>query len=58
MFLFASGADLIISDGVSRLGLGLETRLETQFCESLSRSRRFRFSRLWILRRNGLLKCL
>jgi len=27
------------SDGVSRLGLGLETRLETHFCES--RSRRF-----------------
>jgi len=54
------------SDGVSRLGLGLETRLETYFCESQSRSRRFQVSsrswsrrfqvsRLWILQRNGLL---
>ena len=28
-----------ISDGVSRLDLGLETRLETRFLKSLSRSR-------------------
>jgi len=26
------------SDGISRLGLGLESRLETHFCESRSRS--------------------
>jgi len=46
------------SDGVSRLGLDLETH----FCESRSRtfqvssrSRRFQVSRLWILQRNGLL---
>jgi len=26
----------VTSDEVSRLGLGLETRLETQFCESQS----------------------
>jgi len=44
------------SDGVSRLGLGLETSLETHFCES--RSGRFQASRLWILQRNGLLKFL
>ena len=47
-----------ISDGVSRLGLGLETSLETHFCESRSRSRRFQVSRLRILQRNGLLKFL
>jgi len=46
------------SDGVSRLGLGLEIRLETHFCESRSRSGRFQVSRLWILQRNGLLKFL
>jgi len=45
-----------ISDGVSRLGLGLEALLETHFC--VSRSRRFQVSRLWILQRNGLLKFL
>jgi len=53
------------SDGVSRLGL--ETSLETHFCEarsrrfqvsSRSRSRRFQISRLWILQRNDLLKFL
>jgi len=33
-----------ISDGVSRLGLGLETRLETHFWESRSQSRRFQVS--------------
>jgi len=42
----------------SRLGIGLETRLETHFCESWSRrfqvssrSRRFQVSRLGILQR-------
>jgi len=44
-------------DGVSRLGVGVETRLETHFCESRrfqvsSRSRRFQVSRLWLLQRN------
>ena len=52
------------SDGVSRLGLDLETSLETHFSEfrsrrfqvsSRSRSRRFQVSRLWILQRNGCL---
>jgi len=28
---------LISGDGISRRGLGLETRLETHFCESWSR---------------------
>jgi len=44
---------VIGSDRISRLGLRLETRLETHFCESRSRrfqvssrSRRFQFSRL------------
>jgi len=32
------------SDGVSRLGLGLETRLETHFLKSRSRSRRSQVS--------------
>jgi len=35
---------LSTSDGVSRLGLGLETRLETRFLQSRSRSRS---SNLW-----------
>ena len=30
---------MVYSDGVSRLGLSLETCLETHFCESPSRSR-------------------
>jgi len=55
---------VITSDGVSRHGLCLETRLETHFCESWSRSSRFQVSsrswwfqvsRLWLLQRNGLL---
>jgi len=52
---------LLISDGVSRLGFGLETH----FCDSRSRrfqvssrSRRFQVSRLGILQRNGLLNFL
>ena len=32
------------SDGVSRLGLRLDTHLETHFCESRSRSRKFQVS--------------
>jgi len=47
-----------ISDGVSRLGLCLETRLETHFHESRYRSRRFQIWRLCVLQINGLLKIL
>jgi len=39
---------------VSRLDLGLQAYLETNFCEF--RSRRFQVLRLWILQRNGWLK--
>ena len=53
------------SDGVSRLGLGLETCLKTHFCETRSmrfqvssRSRRFQVSRVSILQRNDLVKFL
>jgi len=36
---FKSNFKVLSSDGVSRLGLGLETRLETSFFESRSWSR-------------------
>jgi len=63
--LFLTDFAMDSSDGVSRLGLRLETSLETHFCESRSRrfqvsprSRRLQVSRLSILQRNGLLKFL